>query len=92
MAEAKKPRRTRAERGIYRRPNGNYAVCARRAGRLHFRTAGADLITARRDREELIAALEAGRVPASPRLRLDTVAAHWSKLSVATCSGPRVDT
>jgi integrase len=79
MADASKPRRTRVERGIYREPNGSYSVCARRAGRLHFRTAGDDLITARRVREELIAALEAGRVPASPRLRLDTVAAHWSK-------------
>jgi hypothetical protein len=79
MAEAPKPRRTRVERGIYRQPNGKYAVCARRAGRLHFRTCGRDLTTARRAREELIAALEAGRVPASPRLRLDTVAARWSK-------------
>lgn len=72
-------RRTRVERGIYRQPNGKYAVCARRAGRLHFRTAGRDLGEARRAREELIAALEAGRVPASPRLRLDTVAARWSE-------------
>ncbi len=79
MADGKKPRRTRVERGIYRQRNGNFAVCARRAGRLHFRTGGTDLIAARRAREELIAALEAGRVPASPRLRLDTVAAHWSK-------------
>lgn len=79
MADRTKPRRTRVERGIYRQANGKYAVCARRAGRLHFRTAGTDLLTARRAREDLIAALEAGRVPASPRLRLDTVAAHWSK-------------
>jgi integrase len=79
MADGAKPRRTRVERGIYRQPNGNFAVCARRSGRLHFRTVGADLEAARRAREELIAALEAGRVPASPRLRLDTVAAHWSK-------------
>ena len=73
-----KPRRTRVERGIYRQPNGKYAVCARRAGRLHFRTAARDLEAARRAREELISALEAGRVPASPRLRLDTVAERWS--------------
>src|SRR6185312_11910386 len=79
MADATKPRRTRVERGIYREPNGGYSVCARRAGRLHFRAAGGDLIMARNAREDLIAALEAGRVPASPRLRLDTVAAHWSK-------------
>jgi hypothetical protein len=79
MAHATKPRRTRIERGIYRQPNGKYAVCARRAGRLHFRTAGRDLGAARRAREELIAALAAGQVPASPRLRLDTVAARWSE-------------
>jgi integrase len=70
--------RTRVERGIYRQPNGKLAVCARRAGRLHFRTAGTDLIAARRARENLMEALEAGRVPASPRLRFDTVAARWS--------------
>jgi hypothetical protein len=72
MADGAKPRRTRVERGIYRQANGNFAVCARRAGRLHFRTAGIDLVAARRTREDLIAALEAGRVPASPRLRFDT--------------------
>jgi integrase len=72
-------RRTRVEHGIYRQPNGKFAVCARRAGRLHFRTAGSDLGEARRARADLIAALEAGRVPASPQLRLDTVAARWSE-------------
>ena len=74
MAPAKHPRRTRVERGVHRQPNGNYAVCARHAGRLHFRTVGCDLPGARRAREELVAALTAGRVPASPRLRFDTVA------------------
>ncbi len=78
MAAPTQAGRTRVERGIYRQPNGKYAVCARRAGRLHFRTTGGDLDEARRARAELIAALEAGRVPASPRLRLDTVAARWS--------------
>lgn len=79
MAAETKAGRTRVERGIYRQPNGKLAVCARRAGRLHFRTTGSDLGEARRAREELIAALEAGQVPASPRLRLDTVAARWSE-------------
>jgi integrase len=79
MAAETKPGRTRVERGIYRQPNGKYAVCARRAGRLHFRTCGRDLGAARRARENLISALEAGRVPASPHLRLDTVAARWSE-------------
>jgi hypothetical protein len=40
MAQLSKPRRTRIERGIYQQANGSYAVCVRRAGRLHFRTAG----------------------------------------------------
>lgn len=79
MADGTKPRRTRVERGIYRQANGNFAVCARRAGRLHFRTVGTDLSAARRAREDLIGALETGQVPASPRLRFDTVAARWSE-------------
>jgi hypothetical protein len=77
MAPAESPRRTCVERGVYRQPNGNYAVCARHTGRLHFRTVGRDLVAARRAREELVAALTAGRVPASPRLRFDTVAGWW---------------
>jgi hypothetical protein len=32
------PCRVRVERGIYRQPNGKYAVCWRHAGRLRFRT------------------------------------------------------
>jgi hypothetical protein len=76
---AAQSRRTRVERGICRQPNGKLAVCARRAGRLHFRTAGDDLDAARRACAELIAALEAGHVPASPHLRLDTVASLWSE-------------
>jgi hypothetical protein len=79
MAEAPKPRRTRVERGIYRQPNGRYAVCARRAGRLHFRTAGPDLLTARRGSRGADRGPGGGPVPPSPRLRLDSVAAHWSR-------------
>jgi integrase len=75
MATATKPRRARLERGIYRQPNGRLAVCARHAGRLHFRTCDGDLEAARRARAELVAGLAAGQVPASPGLRLDTVAA-----------------
>lgn len=36
------PGRVRVERGIYRQPNGKYAVCWRHAGRLRFRTVGSD--------------------------------------------------
>jgi hypothetical protein len=61
MPPTKHPSRIRVERGVYRQPNGNYAVCARRAGRLHFRTCGRDLQGARRARQELIEALAAGR-------------------------------
>jgi integrase len=77
MAPAKSPRRVRVERGIYRQTNGNYAVCARHAGRLHFRTVGHDIEAARRAREELVTALASGQLPASPRLRFDTVTGWW---------------
>jgi integrase len=92
MALAKNRRRTRVERGVYRQPNGNYAVCARHAGRLHFRTVGRDLAAALRVREELVTALAGGRVPASPRLRFDTVAGWWLErfeAKVAPASGGR---
>jgi len=77
MAAASKTRRVRVERGIYRQANGKYAICARRAGVLHFRTIGYDLSAARIARTALIAALGRGEVPASPRLRFDTVADWW---------------
>lgn len=77
MGQPSKPPRTRVERGIYRQANGNFAICARRGGRLRFRTVDSNLATARRARAELIAALELGRLPASPRLRFDTVAGRW---------------
>jgi integrase len=89
MAEG--PRgRTRVERGIYRQPNGKYAVCARHAGRLHFRTTGCDLGEARRAREDLVAELAAGRVPASPRLRFDTVSRRWlNRFEAKVAAGER---
>jgi integrase len=72
-----RPRRVRVERGIYRQPNGKYAVCWRHAGRLRFRTVGFDVAEARRARLALIAATCAGKVPVSPRLRFETVAGWW---------------
>ncbi len=71
------PGRVRVERGIYRQPNGKYAVCWRHAGRLHFRTVGFDVVEARRARLALIAATREGKVPVSPRLRFETVAGWW---------------
>lgn len=70
-------RRTRVERGIYRQPNGKYAVCCRHAGVLRFRTVGFDLDAARRERAALIAAVKEGKAPVSPRLRFETVASWW---------------
>jgi integrase len=71
------PGRVRVERGIYRQPNGKYAVCWRHAGRLRFRTIGFDIGEARRKRLILIAATRAETVPVSPRLRFETVAGWW---------------
>ncbi len=71
------PGRVRVERGIYRQPNGKYAVCWRHAGRLRFRTVGFDVVEARRERLALIAATREGKVPVSPRLRFETVAGWW---------------
>jgi integrase len=85
-----KGRRTRIERGIYRQPNGRLAVCARHAGRLHFRTCDGGLEDARRARAELVEGLAAGSVPASRRLRLDTVAARWSgRFEMMVAAGER---
>lgn len=77
MGPAGGPRRTRVERGIYRQPNGKYAVCWRHTGRLRFRTVGFDLARARRERLALIAATRRGQVPVSPRLRFETVVGWW---------------
>lgn len=77
MGSASGWRRVRVERGIYLLPNGRYYVCARRAGRLRARTVGPDLPLARSARAALVASVEAGLEPASPRLRLDTVAGWW---------------
>ena len=70
------PGRVRVGRGIYRQPNGKYAVCCH-AGRLRFRTVGFDVAEARRKRLALIAATREGKLPVSPRLRFDTVAGWW---------------
>jgi hypothetical protein len=71
------PGRVRVERGIYRQPNGKYAVCWRHAGRLRFRTISFDLAETRRERLALIAATREGKVPVSPRLCFEIVAGWW---------------
>lgn len=69
--------RVRVERGIYRQPNGSYAVCFMAQGKPRFRTVGNDLKAARIERAVLVAAAQAGALPASPRLRFATVAGWW---------------
>jgi integrase len=84
------PGRVRVERGIYRQPNGKYAVCWRHAGRLRFRTVGFDLGGARRERLALIAATREGDVPVSPGLRFETVAGWWlERFEVKVAAGER---
>jgi integrase len=46
-------------------------------GRPRFRTVGGGLEAARREREALVAAAQAGAMPASPRLRFATVSGWW---------------
>jgi integrase len=84
------PGRVRVERGIYRQPNGKFAVCWRHAGRLRFRTVGFDLAEARRERLALIAATREGSEPVSPRLRFETVAGWWvDRFAAKVAAGER---
>jgi integrase len=70
-------RRERVERGIYRQPNGRYAVCFMLDGKPRFRTVGYDLDLARAERQAFVDAARWGVIAAAPRLRFDTVAAWW---------------
>ena len=78
MESKKAPaQRRRVERGIYRQPNGTYAVCFMLAGKPRFRTVAGALDVARRQRELLVAAAEAGALAVSPRVRFATMANRW---------------
>jgi integrase len=70
-------RRVRVERGVYRQPNGKYAVCFMLDGRPRFRTVEGELDVARSARARLAIAAQAGLLPACPRLTFATVAARW---------------
>jgi integrase len=69
-------RRVRVERGIYRQPNGKYAVCFMLDGKARFRTVGYDVALARTEREILVRAASYGVLATAPKLRFATVA-HW---------------
>src|SRR3989442_6788372 len=71
-------RRRRVARGVYRQPNGKYAVCVRVDGRARFRTLeAATLVEALRQREVLQRAGRLGELPLSPRLTFAEVAGRW---------------
>jgi integrase len=70
-------RRSRVERGIYRQPNGKYAVCFMLDGKLTFRTVGYELDAARRERCAFVEAARWGVVASAPRLRFGQVAGWW---------------
>src|SRR5947209_4211011 len=90
MGSASSWNRVRVERGIYLLPNGKYAICARRTGRLWYRTVGSDLALARSERAVLVASIEAGREPVSPRLRFETIAGCWlARFEAKVAAGER---
>ena len=70
-------RRVRVERGVYRQPNGKYAVCFMLGGKPRFRTVEGNLDAARSARARFAIAAQAGLLPACPRLTFATVAARW---------------
>ena len=70
-------RRVRVERGIYRQPNGKYAVCFMLDGRPRFRTVGYDLELARQQRETLARAASYGVLACAPRLSFAKLAGWW---------------
>jgi integrase len=89
-AKGKRASRVRVERGVYQQPNGKYAVCFMLAGKPRFRTVEGDLDAARRERELLAAAAEAGTLSVSPRLRFATVAGRWlSRFEQRVAAGER---
>jgi integrase len=83
-------RRVRVERGVYRQPNGKYAVCFMLDGRPRFRTVEGDLDAARSARARLAIAAQAGLLPVCPRLTFATVAARWlERLETMVAVGER---
>jgi integrase len=89
-AKRKRTPRVRVERGVYRQPNGKYAVCFMLAGKPRFRTVERELDAARGEREVLAAAAEAGTLSVSPQLRFATVAGRWlSRFEERVAAGER---
>jgi hypothetical protein len=77
VASSRAGRRVRVERGIYRQPNGKYAVCFMLEGKPRFRTVGYDLLLAREQRETLARAAGYGVLACTPRLSFSKLAGWW---------------
>jgi integrase len=75
--EPQREPRIRVERGIYRQPNGKYAVCFMLDGKPRFRTVGYDLQLARKERETLARAASFGVLACAPKLRFAKLAGWW---------------
>jgi integrase len=67
------------EQGIYRQPNGKYAVCFTLDGRPTFRTVGYELDAARRERRAFVEAARWGVIASRPRLQFGQVAGWWAE-------------
>src|SRR5947207_4770691 len=94
MAASSSPdRRLRVARGVYRQPNGKYAVCVRVAGRARFRTLEADTLAEAQAQRELLQRLaHVGELPLSPRLTFGEVAARWlAEFETKVIAGERRD-
>jgi hypothetical protein len=83
--------RVRVDRGIYRQPNGKYAVCVRVDGRARFRTLeAATIVEALKQRQLLQSAARVGELPLSPRLTFAEVAGRWlAEFEVKVAAGER---
>jgi hypothetical protein len=85
-------RRVRVERGIYKQPNGKYAVCFMLDGRPRFRTVGYDFEVAREQRRTLGEAARYGVVATAPQLRFERVADWWlERLTRRVVTGERCE-
>jgi integrase len=88
--EDRQQRRVLVERGIYRQPNGRYAVCVIFDGKPRWRTVAETIEEARGQRLLLQAAAARGELEAFPRVTFAAVAARWlARFEAQVASGER---
>jgi integrase len=76
-------RRRRVERGIYRQENGIYGVYLVVDGKPRYKTVGAKLAEARRQRDLLSAKAQRGELPPPSKLTFAELAESWIELFAA---------